>query len=108
MKAAAITAAPRFAATTAFWRRPQNRFSMFSGTRSAIQDIHIGDVVAWPTNIGWMMGPWLIYATLLWGRHQLGWRGKTAIKWTIAGFSLLILAYFGSKFVLEFVLKRPG
>jgi acetyl-CoA synthetase len=27
------------------------------------QDIHPDDVVAWPTNIGWMMGPWLIYAT---------------------------------------------
>jgi acetyl-CoA synthetase len=29
------------------------------------QDIHGGDVVAWPTNLGWMMGPWLIYAALL-------------------------------------------
>jgi acetyl-CoA synthetase len=29
------------------------------------QDIHPGDVVAWPTNVGWMMGPWLIYASLL-------------------------------------------
>jgi acetyl-CoA synthetase len=29
------------------------------------QDIHPGDVVAWPTNIGWMMGPWLIYAALI-------------------------------------------
>jgi len=29
------------------------------------QDIHSGDVVAWPTNLGWMMGPWLIYASLL-------------------------------------------
>jgi acetyl-CoA synthetase len=28
-------------------------------------DIHSGDVVAWPTNLGWMMGPWLIYASLL-------------------------------------------
>ncbi|MCP4781960.1 MAG: AMP-binding protein [Fuerstiella sp.] len=28
-------------------------------------DIHAGDVVAWPTNLGWMMGPWLIYATLI-------------------------------------------
>ena len=28
-------------------------------------DIQAGDVVAWPTNIGWMMGPWLIYATLI-------------------------------------------
>jgi acetyl-CoA synthetase len=29
------------------------------------QDIHASDVVAWPTNLGWMMGPWLIYATLI-------------------------------------------
>lgn len=28
-------------------------------------DIHRGDVVAWPTNLGWMMGPWLIYASFL-------------------------------------------
>jgi ABC-type uncharacterized transport system permease subunit len=51
---------------------------------------------------------WLVFATLLWGRHQLGWRGITAIKWTLTGFCLLILAYFGSKFVLELVLHRPG
>ena len=29
------------------------------------QDIHPDDVVAWPTNLGWMMGPWLIYATFI-------------------------------------------
>ena len=29
------------------------------------QDIHVGQVVAWPTNLGWMMGPWLIFATLI-------------------------------------------
>jgi acetyl-CoA synthetase len=29
------------------------------------QDIHPGDVVVWPTNLGWMMGPWLIYATFI-------------------------------------------
>lgn len=29
------------------------------------QDIHPGDVVAWHTNLGWMMGPWLIYASLI-------------------------------------------
>lgn len=28
-------------------------------------DIHQGEVVAWPTNLGWMMGPWLIYASLI-------------------------------------------
>ena len=43
---------------------------------------------------------------LLWGRHQLGWRGTTAIRWTLGGFAVLMLAYFGSKFVLELVLQR--
>ena len=28
-------------------------------------DLHAGDVVAWPTNLGWMMGPWLIFASLM-------------------------------------------
>jgi ABC-type uncharacterized transport system permease subunit len=49
---------------------------------------------------------WLIFATLLWGHHRLGWRGHTAVRWTLAGFSLLVLAYFGSKFVLELILHR--
>lgn len=49
---------------------------------------------------------WLIYALLLWGRHQLGWRGNTAIRWTLAGFVCLMLAYFGSKLVLEIILYR--
>ncbi|HSB96504.1 MAG TPA: cytochrome c biogenesis protein CcsA, partial [Spongiibacteraceae bacterium] len=49
---------------------------------------------------------WLIFAILLWGHHRLGWRGHTAVRWTLAGFSLLVLAYFGSKFVLELMLHR--
>lgn len=48
---------------------------------------------------------WCVFAILLWGRLQYGWRGKTAIKWTLIGFSFLVLAYFGSKFVLEFLIK---
>ncbi len=47
---------------------------------------------------------WLIYATLLFGRHRLGWGGMTAIKWTLGGFFALATAYFGSKFVLELIL----
>jgi ABC-type uncharacterized transport system permease subunit len=47
-----------------------------------------------------------VFAILLWGRHQLGWRGRTAYRWTLAGFGVLILAYFGSKFVLELLLDR--
>lgn len=49
---------------------------------------------------------WFIFAMLLWGRHQLGWRGQVAIRWTLGGFAVLMLAYFGSKFVLEMVLHR--
>lgn len=47
---------------------------------------------------------WLIYGILLWGRHRLGWRGYVAIRWTLVGFLMLMLAYFGSKLVIEFIL----
>jgi ABC-type uncharacterized transport system permease subunit len=49
---------------------------------------------------------WGIFATLLVGRHAWGWRGKRALRWTLAGFSLLILAYVGSRFVAEVILGR--
>jgi len=49
---------------------------------------------------------WLIYATLLGGRHFYGWRGRTAIAWTLSGCMSLFLAYIGSKFVLEILLGR--
>ncbi len=47
---------------------------------------------------------WFILAVLLFGRFQFGWRGKTAIRWTLFAFAFLMLAYFGSKLVLEFIL----
>lgn len=47
-----------------------------------------------------------VFAILLWGRHQLGWRGRTAYRWTLAGFGFLIVAYFGVKIVLELLLDR--
>lgn len=47
---------------------------------------------------------WCTYAILLWGRHARGWRGNLAIRWTLSGFAFLILAYFGTKFVLELIL----
>ncbi|NCS64656.1 MAG: cytochrome C biogenesis protein [Hydrogenophilales bacterium CG03_land_8_20_14_0_80_62_28] len=52
------------------------------------------------------MASWLIYAALLTGRRAYGWRGRTAIYWTMAGFVTLLLAYVGVKFVLEVVLGR--
>jgi ABC-type uncharacterized transport system permease subunit len=47
---------------------------------------------------------WLVFATLLFGRFNFGWRGITASRWTLVGTGFLIMAYFGSKFVLELVL----
>ncbi len=49
---------------------------------------------------------WCIFGTLLTGRHILGWRGQTAIRWTLAGFACLMLAYFGSKFMLDMIINR--
>ena len=49
---------------------------------------------------------WCIFSILLWGRHQLGWRSQTAVRWTIGGFVALMLGYFGSKLVLELILQR--
>jgi ABC-type uncharacterized transport system permease subunit len=49
---------------------------------------------------------WLVFGGLLIGRFRYGWRGRTAIIWTLSGFVILILAYFGSKAVLELVLQR--
>lgn len=49
---------------------------------------------------------WGIYAALLGGRLRYGWRGRTAIRLTLSGFMALLLAYIGSKFVLEIVLGR--
>jgi ABC-type uncharacterized transport system permease subunit len=48
---------------------------------------------------------WIVFAGLLWGRWQIGWRGRTAMRWTLSGFGLLLLAYFGSKVVLELILS---
>jgi ABC-type uncharacterized transport system permease subunit len=49
---------------------------------------------------------WLVFAGLLGGRMVFGWRGRTALRWTFAGFLMLLLAYVGSRFVLEVVLGR--
>lgn len=51
---------------------------------------------------------WLIFAGLLAGRYFRGWRGRIALRWTLAGFVTLLLAYVGSRFVLEVILGRAA
>jgi ABC-type uncharacterized transport system permease subunit len=47
---------------------------------------------------------WLILGTLLFGRIRFGWRGKTAVRWTLSTFALLLIGFFGSKLVYEFII----
>lgn len=49
---------------------------------------------------------WMVFGALLAGRTIWGWRGRLAVRWTITGFVMLLLAYIGSKFVLEILLHR--
>jgi ABC-type uncharacterized transport system permease subunit len=49
---------------------------------------------------------WCMFAALLLGRHLRGWRGRIAVRWTLAGFLSLLLAYVGTRFVIEVLLGR--
>ena len=49
---------------------------------------------------------WVVFAGLLAGRRAFGWRGPRATRWLYAGAGLLLLAYVGSRFVLEVMLHR--
>ena len=49
---------------------------------------------------------WLTFGALLIGRWRYGWRGAKAVHWTLTAMVLLLLAFFGSKFVYEMVLRR--
>lgn len=49
---------------------------------------------------------WITFSSLLCGKLKYGWRGQTSVKWTLVGFTLLLLAYLGSKLVLELILHR--
>jgi ABC-type uncharacterized transport system permease subunit len=49
---------------------------------------------------------WVVFAALLAGRRAFGWRGLRATRWLYAGAGLLLLAYVGSRFVIEVLLHR--
>lgn len=49
---------------------------------------------------------WLVFGALLYGRWRHGWRGRSAVNLTLIGMGVLVLAFFGSKFVLEVILHR--
>lgn len=49
---------------------------------------------------------WLTFALLLAGRYMWGWRGRLALRWTLTGFAFVVLAYTGSRFVIDVILAR--
>ncbi len=63
---------------------------------------------AWQFNHKVLFGfiSWAVFGVLLAGHYFYGWRGRKAVNWTMSGFGLLLLAYIGSKFVLEVILHR--
>jgi ABC-type uncharacterized transport system permease subunit len=65
-----------------------------------------GRALKWDHKSVFTLLSWVLFAVLLAGRQFRGWRGKTALSFTLAGFATLLLAYVGSRFVLEVVLHR--
>jgi ABC-type uncharacterized transport system permease subunit len=51
---------------------------------------------------------WFTFAILLTGRHLYGWRGRTATRFTLIGSFMLVLAYLGSRFVLDILLHHAS
>jgi ABC-type uncharacterized transport system permease subunit len=49
---------------------------------------------------------WMVFLLLIWGRHARGWRGPLAVRTLYTGSALLLLAYAGSRFVMEVLLQR--
>jgi ABC-type uncharacterized transport system permease subunit len=65
-----------------------------------------GKALKWDHKTVFTLMSWLLFGALLAGRSWRGWRGKTALGFTLAGFATLLLAYVGSRFVMEVVLHR--
>jgi ABC-type uncharacterized transport system permease subunit len=67
-----------------------------------------GKAISFNHKIFFAILSWLIFAALLTGRHVAGWRGRIALRWTLTGFGVLLLAYVGTRFVLEVILGRSA
>jgi len=65
-----------------------------------------GRAIVWDHKSVFALLSWVLFGALLAGRQWRGWRGKTALRFTLAGFGTLFLAYVGSRFVFEVILHR--
>lgn len=62
--------------------------------------------IKWDHKTAFSVLSWLTFAVLMVGRFRFGWRGKQAVRVLYIGSGLLLLAYVGSRFVMEVVLGR--
>jgi ABC-type uncharacterized transport system permease subunit len=76
------------------------------GLGIAYSEAFLGRAMRFEHKTVFVLLSWLIFGLLLAGRWRYGWRGRTALRWTLAGFVALMLAYPGSRFVLEVLLHR--
>jgi ABC-type uncharacterized transport system permease subunit len=62
----------------------------------------------WQINHKFIFGviSWCVFTVLMMGHHLYGWRGRKAVRWMMSGYVFLLLAYVGSKFVMEVLLHR--
>ena len=81
-------------------------FTVFSGI--VFSEQLFGMPLRWDHKSIFTLLSWMLFGILLAGRKWQGWRGKTALSFTLTGFAALLLAYVGSRFVLEVVLQRMG
>ena len=65
-----------------------------------------GNFLEFKHKIIFAISSWVIFVSLATGRIFFGWRGKTAVKWTLLGYSVLLLAYIGTRFVVEILLNN--
>jgi ABC-type uncharacterized transport system permease subunit len=77
-------------------------------TGAVFSETLFGQAVRFSHKTVFAIASWLIFAFLLAGRQLYGWRGRVALRWTLAGFISLLLAYVGSRFVLEVILQRQA
>ena len=84
-------------------------FVLLSATLLAgwlFSDMLYGRAWRWDHKAVFSFLSWLVFAALLLGRARFGWRGRNAVRILYAGSALLMLAYVGSRFVLEVILGR--
>jgi len=70
------------------------------------ETLYGGSGIKWDHKTVFSILAWAVFAFLLLGRLRFGWRGRKAVRVLYTGSLLLLLAYAGSRFVLEVVLKR--